>query len=374
MSARLPEPLDPVEYARQVRLALDDVAPGLLGELLEDLDEHLAGVAADTGESLQARLGPPSGYAQELRSAAGLAAPTPPRMGAAGQLEELRDAAERLGRHEAVQSVLAFLPELRPAWWVLRGWLAVVTLGYLSGYHSLLVPFGVLLGPPLIAAAMAASVRLGRRAVRRADQDPRQRLVTLGANAGLALVAVIALAAVQQQPSPVYANSDPTSSSYGGGGYGGSGGTLARSDGSPITNIYPYSSSGQPLTGVLLYDQDGRALDNLAAATREGVPIQRIQPAGPPLPANAYPQQQRTTGSDPTAPPTLMPQASSSPAEQAPSPELSASPAVPGPAGTAAPGLPSPADPASLPAPAPPPSSPGPSGPPAGSGPAEPGR
>lgn len=374
MSAPLPEPLDPVEYARQVRLALADVAPHLLDELLEDLDEHLAEVDADTGESLQARLGPPGVYAQELRHAAGLAPPVPTGAVAAGRLQELRDAARRLAGHDAVRSVLAFLPELRPAWWVLRGWMAVVALGYLSGYHSLLVPFGVLLGPPLIAAAVVASVRLGRRAVRRDNQAPRQRLVTIAANAGLALVALLALAAVQQQPSPVYASNDPNPGSYGGGGYGGSGGTLARSDGSPITNIYPFSSTGQPLTGVLLYDQDGRALDNLAAATRDGVPIERVLPAGPPLPANAYPQQQQTTSSDPAAPPKMTPQTSPPTAGLAPSPELSASPAVPGAADPPAPGPPSTAGPASSPAPGSPLSSPGLPSPPAGSGAVEPGR
>jgi len=349
MSARLPGSLDAVEYARQVRLALRDITPSQLDELLEDLDEHLAEIATDTSGTLRDRLGPPGVYAQELREAAGLRAPV--AVDAARRLEELREAAARLGRHGSVQSVLAFLPELRPAWWVLRGWLAVLTLGYLSGYHSLLIPFGVLLGPPLILAAMALSVRLGRHAVRRADQNPRQRLVTLGANAGLALVAFIALAAVQQQQSPVYASSDPGSYSPGHGGYGGAGGTLARPDGSPITNIYPYSVGGQPLTGVLLYDQDGRALDNLALTTREGVPVERIVPTGPPAPANAYPQQQRPTSSDP------------SPSDPAPSdpgspiPSTKASPSATGQAPLS--GVPMPPDPTS--AVSPNPSSTGPS-------------
>lgn len=359
MSARPPEPLGPVEYARQVRVALRDVAPGLLAELLEDLDEHLTEAAADTDEPLQARLGPPATYAQELRRAAGLPTAADDDAVPSGPLTVLRETAGRLGRREAVQSVLAFLPELRPAWWVLRGWMAVVALGYLSGYHSLLVPFGVLLGPPLIAVAMAASVRVGRRAVRRADQDPRQRLLTVTANAGLALVALVALVAVQQQPSPVYA-SDPGAGGPTYGGYVGSGGTLARPDGSPITNIYPYSPSGQPLTGVLLYDQDGRALENLAAATREGVPVERVLPTGPPPPANAYPQQQRPAGSDPASGPTFAPQ---------PPPTELPSPDVPAPAGTPTPGAPTPSG---VPSPTPP--SPGPSSAVPGPGPAEPSR
>ena len=56
------------EYAAAVRAALADVP----ADLLDDLEEHLAEVAADGEGSLASRLGPPADYARELRTAAGL--------------------------------------------------------------------------------------------------------------------------------------------------------------------------------------------------------------------------------------------------------------------------------------------------------------
>lgn len=185
---------------------------------------------------------------------------------------------------------------------MLRGWLAVVALSRLAGYRSR-YPFGAILALPLIAAAVVLSVRLGRRAQRRPYREPRQRLLAAGGNALLGLVALITLVGVQQRTRPVYAGTASTdyTTTYN------PGRTLTRQDGTPITNIYPYTNAGQPLTGVLLYDQDGRALDNLSPTTGDGQPIERVVPAGsPPPPANAYPQQQRiaTNGGPGLATPT----------------------------------------------------------------------
>lgn len=314
----MPEPLNPAEYGRQVRQALADLPPTLVEEVLEDLDEHLTEAAAETvaegGGPLEERLGPPAGYASELRRAAGLPQPAAPdRAARTGRADTVRDAVTRLGEHDAVRSALAFLPELRPAWWVLRAWLAVAALGSLSGYSSPFLSFRGILGLPLVAAAVVLSVRLGRRAQRRPYREPRQRLLALAGNGLLALLAVVTLIGVQQRAQPVYASGDTSVPGYN------PGGTLTRQDGSPITNIYPYTAAGQPLTGVLLYDQDGRALDNLSPTTGDGQPLVRVVPSGsPPPPANAYPQHQRTATDgdpglatpEPPVPPNTAPTAS----------------------------------------------------------------
>ena len=62
-------------YVGLVRLALDDLAPEDLEDLTGGLEADLAELAAESEEPLIARLGEPSGYADELRSAAGF----PPR-------------------------------------------------------------------------------------------------------------------------------------------------------------------------------------------------------------------------------------------------------------------------------------------------------
>lgn len=301
MSARVPEPLDAAEYARQVRAALADLPAGPQQDLLEDLDDHLAEIVADGAGRLEDELGPPVAYARELRRAAGLATAAPSSPGPS-PADRIQESVRRLARRHETQAVLAFLPELRPGWWVLRAWLAAGALSYLAGSPSFLLPFGPLLGLPVLAAAIVLSVRLGRWTQARPRLDPRGRLVAIGSNVALALFALFVLIAVQQQDTrTVYADTGPY-------GYG-QGGTLTRQDGTPITNIYPYSTTGQPLTDVLLYDQDGQALDNVSTTATDGTTLVRVVPPGsPPRPANAYPQQQQARspydeGIDPSPPP-----------------------------------------------------------------------
>src|SRR5207302_519663 len=116
---------DVAAYAAAVRAALADLPPAEAQALLEDLDDHLAEVAAESTEPLAQRLGPPQAYAAELRSAyrtTGLDDDRR-RTPVARQLRHLR---ERITGSSSYREVRAFLPELRPAWWVLRAYLAVL--------------------------------------------------------------------------------------------------------------------------------------------------------------------------------------------------------------------------------------------------------
>jgi hypothetical protein len=276
-------------YARQVRAALADVPAERLTELLDDLEEHLVEVAAEGGEPLAVRLGPPAEYAAELRRAAGLAEATEPTGGAATSWSTGMTARlDRLTTSPQYAAVRDFLPELRPAWWVLRAWAPLVALdAVLFGRSSFPVPsFGFpLLGLVVTGAAIVWSVRLGLRARREPDRgDPRLALVVNGL---LALCTLVALVAVADEPEPAMAYSYPEPGLT----------ALAHDDGEPITNIHPYSASGEPLSGVLLYDQDGRPIDNLAGYTVDGEEVQRLETT-PPAPANAFPQQQRVLGYD----------------------------------------------------------------------------
>ena len=67
-------------YVEAVRAALSGLPDAIRDELLEDLPEHLAEVAADDVGSLTDRLGPPSVYAAELLASAGFVGgfPDPP--------------------------------------------------------------------------------------------------------------------------------------------------------------------------------------------------------------------------------------------------------------------------------------------------------
>lgn len=298
-------------YAAAVRAALADVPAERSEELLEDLEEHLAEVGEDGDESLESRLGPPADYARELRTAAGLpAGPDAPRPGRAEWIGRLRSS-------EPVRQVEAFLPELQPAWWVLRAWAALTAIDvvFVGGTSFPLPTLG--LGPFGLVAAAAAivwSVRLGLRA--RAGAVRPGRLAAI-ANTGLGLATVIAVVGLADRSD--VASAEPVSYENAPSGF------LTHDDGTPITNIHPYSSSGEPLTGVLLYDQDGRPIDDLADWTADGAAVEPAPDAAP-QPDNAYPQPRQVVAMDqwgevttvpmptPTAGPTSTTGPSSGPA------------------------------------------------------------
>jgi hypothetical protein len=255
-------------YTARVAEQLDDLPDAERQELLEDLEQHLLEVAAEADGDLVERLGPPEAYAAELRASAGIA----PR----GEPME-RSARERLiawttrsgpGRAirslaatEAVRGVRDFLPELRPGWWVLRGYLGVFAIALLWSDRSVypwrraLVPsvFGPAIGLVLVGLAMWASVRLGRRA----SGSKVARRLSLAVSMIVVLMAVAALNQVQNRVVPIEAlRAEPYSSeppAY-----------LQHPDGEPITNICPYAADGSPLSGVLLFDQTGRPIEEVA--------------------------------------------------------------------------------------------------------------
>ena len=188
---------DVTTYAASVRAALSDLPPDQAGVLLEDLEDHLREVATDAGGSLAERLGPADQYAQELRRAYGVA-----HAGATRQHPLLRDvtvAISRVTTSSWYRQVRAFLPELRPAWWVLRAYLLVlvITVAFSPSYNIRPIPNPFssrgLLEVVAMAIAIVVSVRLGRRNRPLAKGG---RLLAIAANVLIALIAVPALASM----------------------------------------------------------------------------------------------------------------------------------------------------------------------------------
>ena len=153
--------------------------------------------------------------------------------------------------------MLGFLPELRPAWWVLRGYLAVqavaVAVSLLFAGVGLSFPVPALFGSRVlgliaVAAAVVVSVTLGRR---RDTASRRVRALTLAGNAALALYAVVMVLELGASeaygdlyhPEYVTSSSEPVSG--------------LRADGREISNIFPFDADGKPLEDVYLVDQDG---------------------------------------------------------------------------------------------------------------------
>lgn len=333
---------DVAAYAARVRAALGDLPADLREDLLEDLEAHLADVAAESSDPLHVRLGPAEAYAEELRTAAGLGR----FAGASSSHRSWRDSptarwVDGVRARPEARAVLAFLPELRPAWWVARAWLGLLALDFLFGtVRSFPVPdllgLGPLVGLPVLVGAIVLSVRAGRRGW---PQDARSRLVAAGVNTVLALLAVSAVLGVQDR-SYVYAGEqvsgspEPTS--------------LVHSDGTPITNLFPYSADGRPLTGVLLYDQDGRPVDDLATYDAQGQEYRRlVVPGAAPAPANSFPQALGVVTYDSAGQPSTSPvgPTPSAPPSATPSPTAPVAPlppVVPTPPAPETPAVPSP--------------------------------
>jgi hypothetical protein len=253
---------DVARYATAVRDAFADLPAPERELLLEDLEDHLAEVAAEGEGPLEARLGAPEAYAAELRASAGLPAPGAGGPGRAPSLRESR-VARRLRRswraavaHPAGGAIVGFLPELRPAWWVLRGYLAVQAVAvagsplFSGGGLSFPVPAlfeSQLLGLLATAVAVVVSVRWGRRA----RGGPGRRTLTVAGNAALALFGVILMlqlgadeaAGDYYRPDQVLSYAGPVSG--------------LRADGEEISNIFAFDAQGRPLRDVYLVDQDG---------------------------------------------------------------------------------------------------------------------
>jgi hypothetical protein len=285
--------IDVAGYAAAVRAALAPLPEAERDSLLEDLEDHLAEVASESDVTLQERLGRPEDYAAELRSAyVGAAGSTPRR-----RLfrETLRSLISSVSGTKTYREVRAILPDLRPGWWVLRAYLAVLVLAFFfkDGHNLRPIPnpfssFG-LLQILATAAAVVISVRLGRRG---ATARIGMRWAALAVNVAIALLTVPVLASMSTShpyaESIVY-SSDPYSSAVAAGYYPG------------FTNIYPYTKGGKPLKDVLLYDQNGKPLMPAKSGVMTDYPIGAD---GQPI-INSYPLNQRHPNGDPILPPRV---------------------------------------------------------------------
>ncbi|MFD2764097.1 HAAS signaling domain-containing protein [Micromonospora eburnea] len=318
------------DYVDRVRAALADLPPVIRDELTEDLPEHLAEVAAEGDGALVDRLGTPEGYAAELRAAAGVdgdraGSSLNRRYGALrarlAALSQRLDA--RLGPLLGYATASEFLRPLRPAWWLVRGWLAALLISAMLGEPSGLLPRlsgNPLAGLFLLAGTVLASVWLGHRSA--GLRGWPRRLLRVG-TASLLLFAVAVLLNVDR-----HASSDE----------------FASYDNVSVGN--PYDS----IQDVFVYDEQGRLVRNARLFDQNGVPIRLGYPTCDDLgrltapPRNVYPYC-----------PEQAPFAPAMPTESAsPTPPESASPTSASPTATPTAGTPAPPT-ASATAPPPPP-------------------
>ncbi len=308
-------------YLAGMRAALDDLPPGEVAEIMEDVEAHVAELSMELeeGETLEQRLGSPDQYAQELRQAAGYPSRTErlpvttkkkwlsrPRAAAWGlaaatgitllagaaalrepailllpgvilvlslALVQDRGAAQRdvmtlpetLKLKEwlspqvgtPAERAITYLKTLQSAWWLARAGLI--------GLGAVLLAGRDILGFLALAGIAVVSVFAGPRA----KVDRRWLWFSLPASAlavGLLFQVIDGMAnqlaynTRSYQPTPA-----PMMDTY--------------------ENIYAYDENGKLLTNVLLYDQDGRPIN----APRQYNGCSNGDPE-PMIPANRYPR------------------------------------------------------------------------------------
>ncbi len=318
-------------YYDQVVAALAGLAPAARQDLIEDLPDHLAEVAAEVSAegagSLRERLGAPEVYAQELLAAAGVEAIGQPGAGAlsAGLAQGLRRAralAERVdlqgGRLVGYPRLIDLVRAIRPGWWVLRGWLAAQ---FLSGAHDRQSWSGFIpdlggnrmLGLVLTLAMIAGSVALGRRSLR------------WSAWAGRAMAAASVLIALW--------GAGVLAANVGGTAYAYSGPDDGYSPYAEVSDVYAYDRDGRLVEGARLFDQNGNPLQLGSGYCANGLPapgadLTRGSWSYPLCPADAGPFR---SGPGPLTPPPSTP----APASTPPAPGQSGTdPSGAGPSGT----------------------------------------
>ncbi|MFN0026770.1 MAG: hypothetical protein ACKV2O_06230 [Acidimicrobiales bacterium] len=246
-------------------------AAGLLedvrGQLLETTSE-LSEVERADPRAFEALLGSAERFATEYLAAAGIVSEddeAPARPGFFANLATVepfagwRRGARRTLSRPGVLAVSGFLPELRPAWWVLRGYLVVAVIPLLSDPRAAAASFpfprvfgSALLGTLLVAVTIPLSVRVGRRGLIAGTKgEPRRAVKAMNALIGaLTLLAVLGARPPHYQFQEAVVGANPVVF----------GGYLRQPDDKPITNILPYDLQGNALVDVLLYDQDGQPL------------------------------------------------------------------------------------------------------------------
>jgi uncharacterized membrane protein len=297
---------DVTAYAAAVRAALASLPDAERESLLEDLEDHLAEVASESGLPLQERLGRPEDYAAELRSAyAGNAATTTRRRPLRDRVRALISSA--IGT-TAYRELREFLPELRPGWWVLRAYLAVLVITFIfSTGHDLRPipnPFSSrgLLQILATLLAIAISVRIGRRGLPRSKGWRGAALVANVAIAIFALPVLVRMSTDHAYAYPVYQPAHQYVTDVEAG-YCSSG---------TFTNVYPYTKDGRPLKEILLYDQNGCPL-TISRKSTEVITDFPLGADGRRIP-NEYPLNQRRSNGDRIPPPWVaLPPSSTTP-------------------------------------------------------------
>ncbi|MGW8482645.1 hypothetical protein ACWGJP_05860 [Microbacterium sp. NPDC055903] len=279
-------------FAAAVRAQLDDLPA-------EDADDITAGLAADLADAAAddpaaIDLDDPTGYAAELRAAAGL----PPRGERPARLPVSTRVKQRLASLNATMResrfgawLLDLLLALRPVWWVLRGLsvygiIQAITGSLAAGFWPS-SPLGVL----LLGAIVLVSIQWGRdRWLPKNALRHARTVVSVIAVIALPFTTVWMVSQQVQYVSDEYYAPD---------------GLLL--DGVQVGNIFAYDADGELIPDVQLYTGKGTPLNLNGASSgdfdygwlddSESITVPLRDARGQAI-WNVYPLQQATLGDD----------------------------------------------------------------------------
>ncbi|MGH8891811.1 MAG: HAAS signaling domain-containing protein [Actinomycetes bacterium] len=250
--------------SREAQDFLDGVAAQLAdlpqddrADLLDEVAGHVDEVAAESNSPLESRLGSPEHYAAELRTSAGLPPALVRTRAGSAAVARLRAFRQR----PAVIALVDFLTALRPAWWVLRAWVAVGLVAMFPGQTtptwSLSMPVVPRVATPtvgllIVLAVTVVSVQFGRHG-RHVGNAVRRAVIVANVVTALALLPVLSSMSAASHAGdteyyavPQYVERVPAEGVYAGG--------------RQVWNIYAYDAAGTMLHDVRLYDHDGTPL------------------------------------------------------------------------------------------------------------------
>lgn len=222
-------------YIGAVRAWLADLPAEDVEDLTLGMEADLAERAAENGGRLGELLGDPEAYAAELRAAAGLAPRAVPDAGApsGGFWARSVDDARREVRQRIQE--WPWLRDLRPLWWLARGWVLGWAVAAALGTGHVLVL-------PLLGAAL--SFWWGRRAASRAAQGAALRTANV-------LAAILLLPAAVAVLGSTGGGAEDTSYQPPAG---------LSLDGAPVSNLYVYDAQGQRVEGARILTPEGRGV------------------------------------------------------------------------------------------------------------------
>lgn len=276
-------------YAEAVRLHLADLGPEVSDDLTDGLEADLAEALADATPAtapgpgddvaldLAAHFGPAAVYAADLRAAAGLPPAGRPRRrrtgtraSAGAAMAVVRSRWREQWRPVTSTPQWAALRglgrDLRPVWWVARGWVVGAWLNALFGSETLLLVPTEVSDVVLPLLAVLVSVQWGRR--RWLPWTWMPRAVVVVSLFALLLTPTlldhtrrgVLYGTTGTQYSDTYKQGydDATQAQYAydDGGMPGDDGVWV--DGMQVSNLFAYDANGDPIKDVQLFDDRGR--------------------------------------------------------------------------------------------------------------------